>query len=64
MRGGKDYDAEWFQRGRGQGPYAKLIGQRFAKALKRLEFDTPRPKLRADLFCVPPQPGEQMGLNF
>lgn len=64
MRGGKDYDAQWFQRGRGQGPYARLIGQRFAKALKRLKFDTPRPPLRTDLFRVPPQVGDQMDLGL
>ena len=64
MRGGKDYDAQWFQRGRGQGPYAAMIGQRFAKALKRLKLDKPHPPLRKDLFCVPPQKGEQMGLDF
>ena len=63
MRGGKDYDARWFQRGRGQGPYARLIGQRFAKTLKRLKFDGTRPKLRTDLFQVPPQSGDQMDLG-
>lgn len=64
MRGGKDYDAQWFQRGRGQGPYAAIIGQRFAKALKRLDLDRPRLPLRTDFFCVPPQSGEQMELDF
>jgi len=64
MRGGKDYDAQWFQRGRGQGPYAAMIGQRFAKALKRLNLDKDRPPLRKDLFSVPPQKGDQMGLDF
>lgn len=64
MRGGKDYDAQWFQRGRGQGPYAAMIGQRFAKALKRLHLDRPRPQLRTDLFCVPPQTGDQMRFDL
>ena len=64
MRGGKDYDARWFQRGRGEGPYADLIAQRFSKALKRLKFNGKRLSLRTDLFRVPPKPGDQMDLGL
>lgn len=60
MRGGKDYDVRWFERGRGQGPYARLIAQRFGKALRRYGLDQPRPHLRRDLFAPPPKPGDQL----
>lgn len=36
LHGGKDYDARFVTRGRGQGPWAQLIAQRFAKACQRL----------------------------
>jgi hypothetical protein len=32
MRGGRDYDPEWGKRQKGEGPYAKLIADRFAAA--------------------------------
>ncbi len=50
MRGGKDYDANWFERGSGSGTHARLIAQRFNKAVRRLQLDAPRPRLRTDLF--------------
>ena len=50
MRGGKDYDARWFERGRGRGPIADLIYQRFQKAAARAGLNAPRPALRTDLF--------------
>lgn len=34
-RGGKAYDSQWGQRMRGQGPFAELLAQRFALALKQ-----------------------------
>ena len=52
MRGGKDYDARWFERGRGRGAYAELIGRRFTTARRRLGLDSKRPELRTDLFRV------------
>lgn len=64
MRGGKDYDGQWFRRGRGEGPYAKLIGQRFKKTLKRLGFSGNRITLRTDLFRVPPKSGDQMDFGL
>jgi DNA repair photolyase len=36
MRGGQDYDANWAVRGRGSGPYADLIANRFKAAIRRL----------------------------
>jgi DNA repair photolyase len=50
MRGGKDYDARWFERGRGRGPVADLISQRFQKAAARFGLSGKRPELRTDLF--------------
>jgi DNA repair photolyase len=60
MRGGKDYDAEWFQRGRGRGPMANLISQRFQKAAARNGLSSQRPALRTDLF----RPRETSGGQF
>lgn len=36
MRGGKDYDASFSHRMKGEGAWAELLKQRFAKAVKRL----------------------------
>jgi DNA repair photolyase len=35
MRGGRDYDSRWTHRQRGEGEYAQLLEQRFAKACAR-----------------------------
>ncbi|WP_304186524.1 PA0069 family radical SAM protein, partial [Phenylobacterium aquaticum] len=45
MRGGKDYDAEWRQRMKGQGPVADMLAQRFRMAKARLNLDRPIPEL-------------------
>lgn len=63
MRGGQDYDARWFERGRGKGPHAELIGQRFSKALKRYNLVRERKPLRTDLFIIPAKSGDQMDLG-
>jgi DNA repair photolyase len=42
MRNGRDYDPEWSKRQKGEGPYAKLIADRFAAACRRLGLDKPR----------------------
>ncbi|PSH61259.1 PA0069 family radical SAM protein [Phyllobacterium sp. A18/5-2] len=61
MRGGKDYDAEWGKRMRGEGPYAWQIGRRFEIAAKRLGLNLSKRRLRTDLFS--PAPGnEQLSL--
>ena len=63
MHGGKDYDPRWGHRMRGEGPYANIIGRRFAVAARRLGLDRPQPPLRCDLFR-PPARGGQMLLDF
>ena len=62
MRGGRDYDAQWGSRMKGQGPIADLMAKRFAAAKQRYGLD--RPWLSMDLspFRVPPKPGSQMDL--
>ena len=35
MRGGKDYDAQWGKGGKGEGPIAELLAQRFRIAKRR-----------------------------
>ncbi|SEQ84163.1 PA0069 family radical SAM protein [Thalassovita taeanensis] len=62
MHGGKDYDARWGRRMRGEGRYAEMIGARFKLAARRLRLDQPQPLLRCDLFRVPPKSGDQMSL--
>jgi DNA repair photolyase len=62
MRGGKDYDPQWRQRMKGQGPLADLIRQRFDRAASALGLNGERTPLRTDLFRVPPKAGDQMGL--
>ncbi len=62
MRGGKDYDARWNTRMRGEGPMADLIRQRFAKAKVRYGYSDHQQTLRTDLFRRPPRPGDQIDL--
>jgi DNA repair photolyase len=62
MRGGKDYDARWFERQKGRGPYAEAIAQRFRLASRRLGLNARRITLRTDLFVRPARAGEQMVL--
>ncbi len=64
MRGGRDYDARWFERGSGRGPYARLIAQRFQRAATRLGLERPRPPLRTDLFRPTEAPDGQMFLEL
>ena len=60
--GGKDYDAEWGKRMRGEGTYAKLIAHRFALACRRLGMSESVAPLRTDLFAPPPKTGDQLSL--
>jgi DNA repair photolyase len=62
MRGGKDYDAQWGARMKGQGPIADLIRQRFQRAKASLGLVRDRQPLRLDLFRPPPLAGDQMEL--
>mgnify|MGYP000061864599 CR=1 FL=1 len=62
MRGGKDYDADWFTRGAGGGPHARLIAQRFARTMRRLGLQLQRSELRTDLFQPPRPDSDQLSL--
>lgn len=64
MRGGKDYDARWYERGRGRGPYADLITKRFMRARRDYKLEAARPPLRTDLFQPSEAPGGQMLLKI
>jgi len=63
MRGGKDYDAEWFVRGTGSGAIAQLIKQRFVRAIRRLDLLPTRTELRTDLFQPPILKGDQYRMD-
>ena len=58
MRGGKDYDSGFGTRMRGEGPFAQLIAQRFAKAYRRLQFGR-LPALDSSRFVAPRKPSPQ-----
>lgn len=62
MHGGRDYDARWGHRMRGEGHYADMIARRFRTAARRLGLDRPVPALRTDLFAPPARPGDQLQL--
>lgn len=62
MRGGKDYDAEWGKRMRGEGPYAWQISRRFEIACKNLGLNLHKRSLRCDLFTPPHPDGVQLSL--
>jgi DNA repair photolyase len=59
MRGGRDYDAQWGQRMKGEGPIADVIAQRFKIARRRFGLDRSLPPLDLSQFKVPPKPGDQ-----
>ncbi|KZY47564.1 DNA repair photolyase [Roseovarius sp. HI0049] len=62
MHGGKDYDAQWGRRMRGEGAHAEMIAARFRVAAARLGLDKRLPDLRTDLFAIPPRAGDQLAL--
>ncbi len=61
MRGGKDYDSAFGKRMRGEGPFAQLIGQRFAKAHARSGYGR-LPALDCSKFAAPRTPSPQGNL--
>ena len=62
MHGGKEYDAAWHRRMRGEGPYAEMIAQRFDVATKRLGLKLRAGPMRSDLFRAPVRETAQMSL--
>lgn len=62
MRGGKDYDAEFGKRMKGEGPYAWQISRRFEMTTKRLGLARRGVTLRDDLFVRPDGAGVQLSL--
>jgi DNA repair photolyase len=62
MRGGKDYDAEWGKRMRGEGPIADLIAARFRTACRRLGLNHERIQLDTSRFGPPTKTGDQLSL--
>jgi DNA repair photolyase len=62
MRNGKEYDAKWGERMRGNGPYAWQIGRRFEIAAKRLGINQAKRRLRTDLFVAPRPETDQLDL--
>ena len=53
MRGGKDYDARFGQRMRGEGVWAQLLAQRFQKGVARFGLDRQRIELDLGRFVKP-----------
>ncbi|MBY5932667.1 PA0069 family radical SAM protein [Tateyamaria omphalii] len=62
MHGGRDYDARWGHRMRGEGAYAELVQHRFKIALKRLGLRETAPPMRTDLFRPPRKDSAQLSL--
>ena len=59
-RGGRDYDARFGQRQSGTGEWARLVGQRFDLATRRLGYATRREtRLDCSQFIAPRAPGPQ-----
>ncbi|NUZ08318.1 PA0069 family radical SAM protein [Piscinibacter koreensis] len=53
MRGGKDYDARWGKRMKGEGVWAELLQQRLKKAIARNRLDSSRIELDVTQFRRP-----------
>lgn len=62
MHGGREYDATWHRRMRGEGPYAEMVAQRFEVAVKRLGLSKSAPRMRSDLFRKPLEDQRQLAL--
>jgi DNA repair photolyase len=62
MRGGKDYDSEWFTRQKGTGPYAWMIGRRFEVACQKLGMNMKRTQLTTEHFRKPKKDEAQLTL--
>lgn len=64
MHGGKDYDARWGHRMRGEGAYAEMVAVRFRAAARRFGLDRKTAPLRCDLFAPPAKPGDQLSFSI
>jgi len=65
MHGGREYDARFGHRMRGNGPYALLLGNRFRIACRRLNLNAAaRDPLNTALFRPPAPPGSQLRLEL
>lgn len=62
MRGGKDYDAQWGSRMKGEGPIGELMSARFKAAQKRYGLNQRWGSLDLTHFRVPPKAGDQIDL--
>ncbi|HWF00939.1 MAG TPA: PA0069 family radical SAM protein [Caulobacteraceae bacterium] len=62
MRGGRDYDPQWGQRMKGEGPIADILARRFVTAKRRYGLDREVAPLDLTQFKVPPRQGDQMEL--
>ena len=62
MHGGREYDARWHKRMRGEGPYADIVANRFNLATKQLGLGQTAPPMRHDLFRAPAVDTRQMTL--
>lgn len=62
MRAGKEYDAQFGVRMKGQGPLADLMRARFIAACRRLNLNERRIELDVAQFRPPPKPGDQLKL--
>ncbi|MBI1360692.1 MAG: PA0069 family radical SAM protein [Alphaproteobacteria bacterium] len=61
---GQDYRSEWKTRQRGDGPYARLIADRFKATTQRLGLNKVSFELRTDLFRPPRQIEEKRQLSL
>lgn len=64
MRGGRDYDANWKTRMTGEGPFAKLIADRFRQARQRLNLSERHSKLATEFFKAPLEVAKQLSFFF
>jgi len=62
MRGGKDYDAEFGKRMKGEGPYAWQLNRRFELVMKKLGLRRRGIQLNTELFVPPSGAGIQLSL--
>jgi DNA repair photolyase len=62
IRGGKEYDAQWGKRMKGEGPIAALMSRRFAAAKARYGLDMRFGGMDLGQFRAPPKAGDQIDL--